>query len=86
MFFAIISPCKTFEQSCLHHLGMLCAKFELKLARWFWRRRFLNFVSVLIFLLFRNYIPLKKSVALHLNKVVENVKSLQTGGETQDDR
>ena len=56
-----------------------------KLAMWFWRR-FLNFVSVLIFLLFRNYIPLRKSVALHLNKLVENVKSLPTGGETQDDR
>ena len=35
---------------------------------------------------FCNFIPLKKSVALHLNKLVENVKSLQTGGETQDDR
>ena len=30
----------------------------LKLAQWFWRRRFFNFVNV--FLLFRNYLPLEK--------------------------
>ena len=29
----------------------------LKLAQWFWRRGFLNFVNV--FSLFRNYLPLK---------------------------
>ena len=39
----------------------------LKLAQWFWRRRFFNFVNV--FLLFRNYLPLEKGVALHLNKL-----------------
>ena len=39
----------------------------LKLAQWFWRRRFFNFVNV--FLLFRNYRPLKKGGALHLNKL-----------------
>ena len=38
----------------------------LKLAHWFWRRRFLNFVNV--FLLFRYYLPLEKGGALHLNK------------------
>ena len=38
----------------------------LKLAQWFWRRRFLNFVN--IFSLFFNYLPLKKG-ALHLNKL-----------------
>ena len=38
----------------------------LKLAQWFWRRRFFNFVNV--FLLFRNYFPLEKGGALHLNK------------------
>ena len=38
----------------------------LKLAQLFWRRRFLIFVNV--FLLFCNYIPLKKDVVLHLNK------------------
>ena len=39
----------------------------LKLAQWFLRRRFFNFVNV--FLLFRNYLPLEKGGALHLNKV-----------------
>ena len=39
----------------------------LKLAQWFWRRRFYNFVNV--FSLFRNYLPLEKSGALHLNKL-----------------
>ena len=39
----------------------------LKLARWFWRRRFLNFINV--FSLFRNYLPLEKGGALHLNKL-----------------
>ena len=39
----------------------------LKLAQWFWRRRFLNLLNV--FLLFRNYLPLKKGGALHLNKL-----------------
>ena len=39
----------------------------LKLARWFWRRRFFNFVNV--FSLFRNYLPLEEGEALHLNKL-----------------
>ena len=39
----------------------------LKLAQWFWRRRFLNFVNV--FSLIRNYLPLEKGGALHLNKL-----------------
>ena len=38
----------------------------LKLAQWFWRR-YLNFVNV--FSLFRNYLPLGKGGALHLNKL-----------------
>ena len=38
----------------------------LKLAKWFWRGRFLNFVNV--FLLFCNYIPFEKIGAVHLNK------------------
>ena len=38
----------------------------LKLAQWFWRRRFLNIVNE--FSLFRNYLPLEKGMALHLNK------------------
>ena len=39
---------------------------RLKLAQWFWRRRFFNFVN--IFSLFRNYLPLEKGRALHLKK------------------
>ena len=39
----------------------------LKLARWFWRRRF--FKSVNVFSLFRNYLPLEKGGALPLNKL-----------------
>ena len=39
----------------------------LKLGQWFWRRRFLNFVNV--FSLIRNYLPLEKGGALHLNKL-----------------
>ena len=39
----------------------------LKLAQWFWRRRFFNIVNV--FSLFLNYLPLEKDGALHLNKL-----------------
>ena len=39
----------------------------LKLAQWFWRRRFYNFV--IVFSLFRNYLPFEKDMALHLNKL-----------------
>ena len=39
----------------------------LKLAQWFWRRRFLNLVNV--FSLFRNYLPFEKGLALNLNKL-----------------
>ena len=39
----------------------------LKLAQWFWRRRFFNFVNV--FSLFRNYLPLEKDRTFHLNKL-----------------
>ena len=39
----------------------------LKFAQWFWRRRCFNFVNV--FSLFRNYLPLGKGGALHLNKL-----------------
>ena len=37
----------------------------LKLAQWFWRKRFLKVVN--LFLLFPNYLPLEKDLALHLN-------------------
>ena len=39
----------------------------LKLDQWFWKRKFFNFVNV--FSLFRNYLPLEKGGALHLNKL-----------------
>ena len=39
----------------------------LKLAQWFWRKRFLN--SINVFSLFSNYLPLEKDRALHLNKL-----------------
>ena len=39
----------------------------LKLAKWFWRIRFSNFVNV--FSLFPYYLSLEKRVALHLNKL-----------------
>ena len=38
----------------------------LKLVKWCWRRRFLNFVNV--FSLFSNYLPLEEDRALYLNK------------------
>ena len=39
----------------------------LKLAQWFWRTEFFNFVN--IFSLFPNYLPLKKGGALQLKKL-----------------
>ena len=39
----------------------------LKLAQYFWRRGFFNFVYV--FSLFQNYLPLEKGRSLHLNKL-----------------
>ena len=48
------------------HKNALCQVW-MKLAQWFWRRRFLNVINVLS--LFRNYLPLEKGGALHLNKV-----------------
>ena len=38
----------------------------LKMAKWSWRIRFLKVLNV--FLLFPNYLPFEKNVALHLNK------------------
>jgi hypothetical protein len=39
----------------------------LKLACWFWRRRFLKIFNA--FLLFRYYLPLEEGYSLHLNKL-----------------
>ena len=46
------------------HPKILLYQVWLKLDQWFLRRRFLNFVNV--FLLFRNYLPLEKDMALQL--------------------
>ena len=48
------------------HKYALCQVW-LKLAQWFSRRRFFNFVNV--FSLFRYYLPLEKGGVLHLNKL-----------------
>ena len=39
----------------------------LKLAQWFWRRRF--FKNINVFSQIRNYLPLEKGMALYLNKL-----------------
>ena len=39
----------------------------LKMAQWFWRRRFLKVFN--LFLLFPHYLPFGKDVAFHLNKL-----------------
>ena len=46
----------------------------LKLIQWFCRRRFLNVIKV--FLLFHYNLPLKKGVALDLNKLEFNPRML----------
>ena len=68
-YIVIISPWKgagSFISKNLNslHQRMLCAK-------WFWSKRCLNFVNV--FSLFRNYLPLEKSGALHLKKNIESL-------------
>ena len=45
---------------------VLC-RVRLKLAKWFLRKTFLNFINV--FLLFRNYLPLEKDGTLHLEQI-----------------
>ena len=69
---AIISPWKKGGALYLNKLqtpspkGDLCQDW-LKLAQWFWRRRFFQVVNV--FSQFRNYLHLEKGGALHLNKL-----------------
>ena len=71
-YFLIISPWKRAEpfiwaiEKPLLPKDALCQVW-LQLDQWFCRRRFFNFVNV--FSLFRNYLPLEKGGALHLNKL-----------------
>ena len=58
----------SFEQTWIPYTqGCSMCLVWLKLAQWFWGRRFLNFVHV--FSLFHNHLPLEKGMTLHLNKV-----------------
>ena len=47
-------------------MDALC-QVSLKLAQWFWKRGFFNFVNV--FSQIYNYLPLEKGGAIHLNKL-----------------
>ena len=57
-YFLILSPWKQAGHSFCRNVNsqMLCAQYQLKFAKWFWRR-FLNFVNV--FSQFHNYLTLK---------------------------
>ena len=71
-YFVNISPWKRAGSFIWTNMNSLLTKDTLcqdwlKLAQWFWRRRFLNFVN--LFLLFLNYLRLEKAEALHLNKL-----------------
>ena len=71
-YFVIISP---LEKDVALHLNKLestlpkdaLCQVWLKLAQWFWRGRFLNFINV--FTLFPYYLCLEEGEALHLNKL-----------------
>jgi hypothetical protein len=63
------------EKGNPHHLNKLkfplskddLCQVWLKLAQWFWRRRFLN--DTIPFLHFCNYLPFEKGLAKYLNKL-----------------
>ena len=70
--FSIISPSKKGVAPHLYKLELPLPKnvlyqIWLKLALWFWERRFLN-VDNLFFLLFHYHLPLEKGVTFHLIK------------------
>ena len=71
--FSLFLLCLPLEKVSVIHLNKLPSPLDalfqvwLKLAQWFWRRKFVNFINV--FLLIRYYLPLKKGRALHLNKL-----------------
>ena len=77
-YFVIISFCKwswSFIWRNLNpiHPRVICAKFDGKVAQWFWKRRFLNFINIILifcyyfneFLLFHYSLPLEKVVELY---------------------
>ena len=70
-YFVIISPWRRLGPFIWRNLYPLHPRKNcqvwLKLAQWFWRRSIFNFVNALS--QFRNYLPLEKGVALHLNKL-----------------
>ena len=69
-YFVIIFPWKRagpFIWTNLNPLNLRTSQIWLKLAKWFGRRRLVNFVNV--FSLFHDNQPLEKSGALHLNKL-----------------
>ena len=49
-----------------HREDALC-QVRIKLAQWFWRKRFLNIFNIILLFCFN--LPLEKGVALHLNKL-----------------
>ena len=69
-YFVLISPWKRGGVLYLNKLEFpspkdaLCQAW-LKLAQWFWRRRYFNFVN--LFSLFHNCFPLEKDGTLHLS-------------------
>ena len=58
----LVPLCRTLSSL---HPRMLWTKLD-KIAQWFWRRRFLYLAKLI--LLFCNYLPLEKGVAIHFNK------------------
>jgi hypothetical protein len=60
-------PGPLFEQFRIPFTQEWFIQVLLKLACWFWRRRF--FKNFSLFLLFRDYFPLKKGNPLHLNNL-----------------
>ena len=62
-YFIIISPWIKAKSPSLK--DALCPVWQ-KLAPWFWRRKFLNFI---VYLLICNYLPLEKGRTLHLYKL-----------------
>ena len=78
-------PKLTFQNLLVLHLNKLespsskdaLCQVWLKLAQWFWRRGFFNFVNV--FSLFLYNLPLEKDRALHLNKVESGKDRVNSG-------